>query len=68
MSLHLIFVSCFILVTVILSLLQRATQASIIHGVDVKLVTPSDFTIMAYNIPKNKTSQDLRKWLEDHHW
>lgn len=67
-SLHIILISCFILVTFILSLLQRAQQASIIHGVDVKSVTPSDFTILAYNIPKNKSSQELKKWLEDHHW
>ena len=67
-NLYVILNSCFILITFILSLLLRAQQASIIHGVDTKSVTPSDFTIMAYNIPKFKTSMELKQWLEDHHW
>lgn len=60
--------SCFILVVFILSLLLRAQQANIIQKVDTKTVTASDFTILAYNIPLDKSSKELKQWLEDTHW
>lgn len=69
-DIHLVVIlnSWFIIVVFILSLLLRAQQASIIQKVEIKTVTPSDFTVLAYNIPLDKTSQELKQWLEDHNW
>lgn len=60
--------SAFILVLFILSLLLRAQQSSIILRIESKVVTPSDFTLMAYNLPLDKTWDELQKWLEANHW
>lgn len=68
MYIILILNSCFLIVFVFLSYLLRSQQDSIIQGVDDKLITPSDFTIMVYNIPKDKTSDEFKRWLDDHHW
>ena len=68
MNLVLILNSCFLVVLIFISMLLKTQQESIIQRVDDKLITPSDFTIMVYNIPKDKTSNELKQWLEDHHW
>ena len=60
--------SCFLLVLMFMSLILRIQQDNIIRSVDDKQITPSDFTIMAYNIPQNMSSEDFKRWLEDHHW
>jgi hypothetical protein len=67
-DIHLIIIlnSICMIVLLICSLLLRAHQAGIIEAVEIKTVTPSHFTLMAYNIPKHKTSKELKRWLEEH--
>lgn len=55
--------SSFILILFLLSLLLRAKQSDIIDKIDSESVTPSDFTLMAYNLPLNKSSIELKTWL-----
>ena len=60
--------SAFIFLLFILSMLLKSRQDNIIRSVESDIVTPSDFTLMAYNLPLDKTPIELKDWLETNSW
>jgi len=53
------------LILIIFSFFLTAFNEKIKARYDENNITPSDFTVMAYNIPKNTTSKELKEWLSD---
>jgi hypothetical protein len=56
-----------ILILVISYRVYRFHQISQVRQIDEKSITPSDFTVVAYNIAADTTSDELQTWLENEH-
>jgi hypothetical protein len=56
-----------IIIIFVLHIPYRLFQTKVIKKIDEINVTSADFTVMVSNIPKDKTIEEIKKWLLDHH-
>ena len=59
--------SLFMVILFLLYILFSKFQAVVNRKIDENCITPSDFTVMAFNIPLKTTENELKHWIENFH-
>ena len=56
----------FIVILAVSATVYRNIQFRIIKRIDENNITPSDYTVMASNLPKDKTKEEIEEYLYSH--
>jgi len=56
----------FICILIFSSIILRLVQNKMIKDIDERNLTPSDFGVMATNLPLNKSKEEVEQWIKSH--
>ena len=59
--------STFLLIIMVWYLCMHVLQARLTNQIDEDVLTPSDFTAMAFNVPQDVSQKELKQWLKTEH-